>query len=39
MRSAEKKDGEDPEVYRFYSIKEIRETIAKLQALTVSKVQ
>lgn len=39
MRSAEKKDGEEPEIYRFYSVKEIRETIAKLQALTVSKAQ
>jgi hypothetical protein len=39
MRSAEKKDGEEPEIYRFYSTKEIRETIAKLQALTVSKAQ
>jgi hypothetical protein len=36
MRSAEKVDGKDPEVYRFYSIKEIRETILKLQALTVA---
>lgn len=37
MSSAERKDGQDPEIYRFYSIKEIRETIAKLQALTVAK--
>jgi hypothetical protein len=37
MRSAEKVDGKTPEVYRFYSIKEIRETILKLQALTVAK--
>jgi len=36
MRSAEKVDGKDPEIYRFYSIKEIREMIAKLQALTVA---
>ncbi|HEY1018434.1 MAG TPA: hypothetical protein VGE25_05520 [Sediminibacterium sp.] len=36
MRSAEKVDGKDPEVYRFYSIKEIREIIGKLQALTVA---
>ena len=34
MRSAEKIDGKDPEVYRFYSIKEIREMIGRLQALT-----
>ncbi len=34
MRSAEKIDGKDPEVYRFYSIKEIREMIGKLKALT-----
>jgi hypothetical protein len=36
MRSAEKVDGKDPEIYRFYSIREIRETIQKLQALTVA---
>jgi hypothetical protein len=36
MRSAERVDGKDPEIYRFYSIKEIREMIAKLQALTVA---
>lgn len=36
MRSAEKKDGKDPEIYRFYSIKEIREIITKLQALTTA---
>ena len=35
MRSAEKVDGKDPEVYRFYSIKEIREMITRLEALTV----
>jgi len=34
MRTAEKVDGKDPEVYRFYSIKEIRETIEKLEGLT-----
>ena len=34
MRSAEKVDGQAPEVYRFYSIREIRETIGKLEALT-----
>lgn len=39
MRSAEKVNGENPEVYRFYSIKEIRETILKLQALTVPEKQ
>ncbi len=36
MRSVEKIDGKDPEVYRFYSIKEIRETVLKLQALTIA---
>lgn len=36
MRSAEKIDGKDPEVYRFYSIKEVRETIAKMVAMTVA---
>ena len=35
MRSAEKIDGKDPEVYRFYSIKEIREMISKLRVLTI----
>ena len=35
MRSAEKIDGKDPEVYRFYSIKEIREMISKLRILTI----
>jgi hypothetical protein len=34
MRSAEKVDGKDPEVYRFYSIKEVREMIGKLIVLT-----
>jgi hypothetical protein len=37
MTSAEKIDGKDPEVYRFYSIKEIREMIGKLQVLTTPK--
>jgi len=37
MTSIEKVDGKDPEVYRFYSIKEIRETILKLQALAAPK--
>ncbi len=36
MRSVEKKDGKDPEVYHFYSIKEIREKIAEMVALTVA---
>ncbi len=35
MISAEKKDGKDPEIYRFYSIKEIRTMVEKLQKLTV----
>lgn len=35
MRSIEKSGDKDPEVYRFYSIKEMRENIAKLQALTI----
>jgi hypothetical protein len=35
MTSAEMVDGKMPEVYRFYSIKEIRETIAKLTVLTL----
>ena len=39
MRSAEKVDGKEPEIYRFYSIKEIREMIVKLQALTVAPKQ
>lgn len=34
MTSAYAKDGSAPEVYRFYSIREIRETIGKLEALT-----
>ncbi|NDA61385.1 MAG: hypothetical protein EBX50_05010 [Chitinophagia bacterium] len=34
MTSAASKNGETPEVYRFYSIKEIRETIGKLEELT-----
>ena len=37
MRSAEKVNGKDPEIYRFYSIKEIREMIAKLRVLTTPK--
>ena len=39
MSSAETVDGKAPEVYRFYSIKEIRETISKLQALTIAPKQ
>lgn len=35
MRSVEKVDGKDPEVYHFYSIKEFREKIEELKALTV----
>ena len=34
MTSIEKMDGQEPEVYRFYSIREVRETIDKLVALT-----
>jgi hypothetical protein len=34
MTSAASKNGEAPEVYRFYSIREIRETIGKLEDLT-----
>ncbi|MBV9988471.1 MAG: hypothetical protein JO301_12390 [Chitinophagaceae bacterium] len=37
MTSAEKVNGKDPEVYRFYSIKEIRDMVAKMEALTVGK--
>ena len=37
MTSIEKVGDKDPEVYRFWSIKEIRETIEKLKAMTVSK--
>ena len=36
MRSVEKVNGKAPEVYRFYSIKEIREMIVKMQSLTVA---
>jgi outer membrane lipoprotein-sorting protein len=39
MRSAETVDGKAPDVYRFYSIKEIRETISKLQTLTIAPKQ
>ena len=39
MRSAESKDGKAPEVYRFYSIKEIRATIAKLEGMTGKAVE
>ena len=34
MTSIEQKGNEAPEVYRFYSVKEVRETIDKLQKLT-----
>ena len=37
MTSAETVDGKAPEVYQFYSIKEIREMILKLQVLTTPK--
>lgn len=37
MRSAEKVDGKDPEVYRFYSINEVREMLVKLRVLTTPK--
>jgi len=37
MTSIEKSGDKDPEVYRFWSIKEIRETISKLTTLTQSK--
>ena len=37
MTSIEKMGDKDPEVYRFWSIKEIRETIEKLKAMTVAK--
>jgi hypothetical protein len=36
MTSLEKEAGKEPEVYRFWSIKEIRETIDKLQKMTVA---
>lgn len=34
MTTAAKVDGKEPEVYRFYSIREIRETIVKLEGFT-----
>lgn len=34
MTTAAKVDGKEPEVYRFYSIREIRETIQKLEGFT-----
>ncbi len=37
MTSAEKVNGKDPEVYRFYSIKEIREMVAKMIVLATPK--
>jgi len=37
MTSIEKTGDKDPEVYRFYSIKEVRETIGKLEKLTGAK--
>ena len=36
MTSIEQKGNKEPEVYRFYSVKEVRETIGKLQKLTGS---
>jgi len=36
MTSVAKQGDKDPEVYRFYSIKEIRETIEKLTKLTIA---
>jgi hypothetical protein len=36
MTTAEKIDGKAPEVYRFYSIREIRETITKLEGFTIA---
>ncbi|CAN5794381.1 hypothetical protein BH10BAC2_BH10BAC2_30110 [soil metagenome] len=37
MTSIEKTGNKDPEVYRFFSIKEVRETIGKLEKLTGAK--
>jgi hypothetical protein len=34
MTSVEKQGDKEPEVYRFYSVKEVRETVDKLQKLT-----
>jgi hypothetical protein len=34
MTSIAKEGDKDPEVYRFYSIKEVRELITKLEGLT-----
>ena len=36
VTSIEKVEGKEPEVYRFYSVKEIRETIANLIKLTIA---
>lgn len=36
MTSIEKIEGKEPEVYRFYSVKEIRETINNLVKLTIA---
>ena len=36
MTSIEKVEGKEPEVYRFYSVTEIRETIKNLTALTIA---
>lgn len=37
MRSAARVDGKDPEVYRFWSIKELREIVTKLEVLATPK--
>jgi hypothetical protein len=39
MTSIAKEGDKEPEVYRFYTINEVRETLAKLQALTVAEKQ
>jgi hypothetical protein len=37
MTSIVKEGDKDPEVYRFYSVREVRETIGKLEKLTGAK--
>jgi hypothetical protein len=39
MTTAERVDGKEPEVYRFYSIREIRETITKLNGFTKPSIE
>jgi len=39
MTTAERVDGVEPEIYRFYSIREIRETIAKLNGFTKPSIE